>query len=214
VALAGRTDAGVHARGQVAAFVTASAHAIETFLRGTNALLPRDISLRSAAEVPLRFDPRRHAIGRCYRYTIQLGGQRPALMRNMVSHVTSSLDLGMMAEAAECLVGRHDFAAFTQPAEARRTRTERVVTVARMQSAEGTALFDIEANAFLPHMVRRIVGALIEVGTGRRDVTWFGALVDEAPPGGASRMAAPQGLCLIKVRYESGLFDDETNEDI
>jgi tRNA pseudouridine38-40 synthase len=214
VALAGRTDAGVHARGQVASFSTASSHTVDTFLRGTNALLPRDISLRSAAEVSFRFDPRRHALSRWYRYTIRLGGQRPALAHRVVAHVTSSLDLGMMAEAAECLAGRHDFAAFTQTREAKRTCTERVVAVAQMQSAEGTAFFDIEANAFLPHMVRRIVGALIEVGTGRRDVKWFGALLDEAPPGGASRMAAAQGLCLMKVRYESGLFDDETNEDI
>src|SRR2546428_11094379 len=76
VALAGRTDAGVHAIGQIASFVTTSAHPVETFLRGANALLPRDISLRSVAEVPLCFDPRRHAVSRWYRYTLRLGGQR------------------------------------------------------------------------------------------------------------------------------------------
>ena len=132
----------------------------------------------------------------------------------MVWHVTLSLDLDNMAEAARCLEGRHDFAAFTQTAEARRRRTERMVTAAKLHASRDRACFDIEANAFLPHMVRRIMGALVEVGMGRRGVEGFRALVEEARPGAASRMAPSRGLCLMKVRYENGLFDDETNENI
>ena len=118
-----------------------------------------------------------------------------------------------MTCATESLAGRHDFAAFTAPSEAKRAVTEREVFRVMMAKERGTATFDIEANAFLPHMVRRIVGTLIEVGLGKRSVAEFEKLVREAPPGEASKTAPPQGLCLMKVRYESGLFDDQTNED-
>ncbi len=214
MALAGRTDAGVHARGQVASFVTAGTRSTETFLRGANALLSRDISVLAVAEVPLGFDPRRQAVSRWYRYTLRAGGQRPALFRNLIWHVTQSLDLGAMAEAAKRLVGRHDFAAFTAPSEAKRRPTERIVITAGIKQDNGHVFFDIEANSFLPNMVRRIVGVLVEVGIGNRDVGEFAVLVREAQPGAASFMAPARGLCLMKVRYESGLFDDETNEDI
>src|SRR5574341_2175232 len=110
VALAGRTDAGVHARGQVASFLTNSRHTAETFVRGTNALLPPDISVQAAAEVPADFNPRRHAILRWYRYTLYLRPQRSALMRNRAWHVGEELDLDAMRLAATALVGKHDFA--------------------------------------------------------------------------------------------------------
>ena len=214
VALAGRTDAGVHAKGQVASFLTTRAHQSEVFLRGTNALLPKDISVRSAAEVPLTFDPRRQASSRWYRYTLHLGPQRPALLWRFVWHLGTPLDLAAMQAAAALLTGRHDFATFTTPSEARRRRTERLVSRAEVRPAKRLAFFEIEANAFLHQMVRRLVGALVDVGVGRRDVDGFRALLVETRPG-AARVAAPaQGLCLMKVRYESGLFDDETNEDI
>src|SRR3990170_3813146 len=101
VALAGRTDAGVHARGQVASFVTASRHSRETFLRGLNALLRSDISVPAAAEVPLSFDPRRQALSRWYRYTVHVGEQRPALLRHLAWHVPQRRDVdGMKAAVA------------------------------------------------------------------------------------------------------------------
>ena len=214
VALAGRTDAGVHARGQVASFVTGSRHPLETFSRGLNALLPGNISVRAAAEVPLGFNPRRQALSRWYRYTVRTGRQRPALLRHLVWHVSQPLDLDAMATAAGLLCGRHDFAAFTQPSEARRRRTERVVTSACLRRVKELAVFDIEANAFLPQMVRRLSGALVEVGLGKRTTSEFEVLLREARPGAASFAAPPQGLCLMKVSYESGLFDDETDENL
>ena len=214
VALAGRTDAGVHARGQVASFVTASRHPRETFLRGLNALLRSDISVRAAAEVPLSFDPRRQALSRWYRYTIHAGAQRPALLRRLVWHVPQRLDIDAMKAAVAHLTGRHDFAAFTQPSLAGRRRTERLVSGASLRRTKGLVVFDIEANAFLPHMVRRLAGALVEVGLGKRSDAEFAALLREARPGAAAFTAPPRGLCLMKVRYESGLFDDETDEDI
>jgi len=214
VAMAGRTDAGVHARGQVASFKTHSRLALSTVARGANALLPRDIAVRAAREAPEGFDPRRWARRRWYRYRLDLGPQKPALQRNFAWHISAELNLPAMAEAAKALNGRHDFAAFTAPSEAKRTVTERQVFRARFKGRGQGATFDIEANAFLPHMVRRIVGTLVEVGLGKLSVDGFAGLVSEAPPGKASKTAPPRGLCLMKVRYESGLFDDETNEDI
>lgn len=214
VAIAGRTDAGVHARGQVAAFTTRSRHSAETVVRAVNALLPDVVSIRAATEVAPDFDPRRWATSRWYRYTLHLGPQRPALERKLVWHLTGALDTRLMAEAARHLQGRHDFAAFTAPSEAKRQVTERDCTIAQWRCRGETATFDIEANAFLRHMVRRIVGTLVEVGRGKLSVGQFERLVNEAPPGEASRTAPPGGLCLIKVRYESGLFDGDTNKDI
>jgi tRNA pseudouridine38-40 synthase len=214
VALAGRTDAGVHARGQVAAFSTGSRHAAKTIVRAANALLPRDICVRRATEVELTFDPRRQATSRWYRYTLLPANERLALQRNFVWQVMAQLDLNAMAEAAQALVGRHDFAAFTAPSVVRRRRTERVVMSAILRRERNLLLFDIEANAFLQHMVRRIVGALMKVGCSRGSVEEFAALVGQGRPGAASFMAPARGLCLMKVRYESGLFADEQDENI
>jgi tRNA pseudouridine38-40 synthase len=212
--MAGRTDAGVHARGQVAAFLTESRRRIDVFVRGTNAHLPQDIAVRAAAEVPAQFDPRRHARRRWYRYTLNLRRERPALNREVVWRAGPGLDLAAMATAARRLEGCHDFAAFTAPSEARRRRTERLVYATALVRKGESACFDIEANAFLPHMVRRIMGTLVEVGRGKLSPEAFARLVREATPGEASRTAPARGLCLMKVRYESGLFDDETDEDL
>jgi len=215
LALAGRTDAGVHALGQVASFVTGSRLPLDNFERGANALLPDDISVRAAAEVPADFDPRRHALSRWYRYTMHLGRPRPALLREFVwQPPVPQLDAGAMAKAARCLAGRHDFAAFTQEAEARRRATEREVLRASVCRQGRLLRFDIEANALVTQMVRRIAGALVEVGSGRCSREGFEALVGDAPPGAAKLVAPARGLCLMKVRYENGLFDDETDEDI
>jgi len=214
VAPAGRTDAGVHARGQVAAFSTGSRHAAKTIVRAANALLPRDICVRGATEIELTFDPRRPATSRWYRYTLLPANERPALLRNFVWQVMAQLDLNAMAEATQELVGTYDFAAFTAPSVARGMGTERHVMSAILRRERDLLLFDIEANAFLQHMVRRIVGALMQVGCDRWSVEEFAALVQEGRPGAATFMAPARGLCLMKVRYESGLFDDEQDENI
>jgi tRNA pseudouridine38-40 synthase len=212
--MAGRTDAGVHAIGQVAAFKTASRFTPDKFAGGGNALLPADISIRAAAEVPLDFDPRRRATARLYRYTIDLRGPRSALLRNTTWHLRDGMEAEPVVRATESLTGTHDFAAFTPPSVAARSVTIRCVQKARWSFERGLATFEIEANAFLMHMVRRIVGTLVEVGRGRLPPEDFKRMIEEAPPGEASRTAPARGLCLVKVRYESGLFDDDTNEDI
>ena len=204
----------MHARGQVGTFCTKSRHSEQTVVRAANALLPRDICVRQAAQVALTFDPRRQAKSRWYRYGLFTANVRPALLRNFVWQVPEQIAVGAMAEAARALVGRHDFGAFTAPSVARRMQPERLVISAKLKRERNLVLFDIEANAFLQHMVRRIVGALSEVGLGKRRVGEFAALVREARPGAASYMAPARGLCLMKVRYESGLFDDEQDENI
>lgn len=209
VAMAGRTDAGVHALGQVAAFTTQARHRAATIVRALNALLPPDIAVRAAREVPLAFNPRREAVSRWYRYTLHVGKSRPALRRHLVWHPGKLLDVRRMEEAAEALPGKRDFASFAPPSEARMRSTVREVTLARLSRCGDTLTLDVEANAFLAHMVRRIVGALVEVGSGRMAAGDFAGLVTRPVPGKASATAPSRGLCLVKVRYESGLFDEE-----
>ena len=206
VALAGRTDAGVHAQGQVASFNTSSRLSLDTFARGTNALLPLDISVRAVAAVPSQFDPRRHALSRVYRYTLHLGPQRPSLLRDFAWHPPATVDLAPMTEAACLLVGSHDFAAFAQPSEASRRPTQRHVTRAELRSKGDLALLEIEANAFLTQMARRIVGALVEVGSGKRTPAQFAFLLRDPQPGAAGFVAPAHGLCLMHVRYDPDPF--------
>lgn len=214
VSMAGRTDAGVHARGQVASFETASRHRAQTFVRAINAHLPSDIGVRAAREVEPTFDPRRYATRRLYRYSFHLGEERPVLDRNFVWHVGPKIDTDLMAAMATCLVGSHDFAAFTAPSVARSVSTERMMIRAELTRTGEIARLDVEANAFLQHMVRRLAGALVQVGAGKRDRREFEILLRRAEPGASRQTAPPRGLCLVKVRYESGLFDDETDDDI
>lgn len=216
VAFAGRTDAGVHARGQVASFQTASRHAIGTFVKGTNALLPGDISVQDAVEVPGGFNPRRDAVRRWYRYTFYVRPQRSALLRNRAWHVGPGLNLVAMRKAAVTLAGKHDFAAFAPPSEVAQGSSHREVFRAALtpETGAGVIHFDVEANAFLQRMVRRMAATLVEVGRGKRSAAEVRGLVEEAKPGAATATAPAKGLCLMKVCYESGLFDAETDEDI
>ena len=200
LALAGRTDAGVHAKGQVAAFLTTVPYELGVFQRALNSHLPKDIAVRSAHEVALGFDVRRHARRRWYRYRIYNGHSRRPLFRTQSWHVQGPLDVEAMREAARQLVGRQDFAALAAPAPGR--NTVRTVYWAEVRRHRCWVVFDIEANAFLPQQVRRTVGALVRVGQGKETVEGFRRLVASARPGAASFAAPAAGLCLMAVRYE------------
>jgi tRNA pseudouridine38-40 synthase len=198
VAFAGRTDAGVHARGQVAAFTTASVLETDVFVRGLNAWLPDDIAIRQATEVAEDFDPRRHAGSRTYRYTIYNAAVRSPLWRANAWHVAEPLDVDAMRQGARELVGEHDFAAFS--------RREGVHTVRCMQRSEVTrrrslVVLEFEANAFLRQQVRRMVGALAQLGTGKLDADAFRDLLQRAKPASAGPVAPAHGLCLLRVSY-------------
>lgn len=203
VDLAGRTDSGVHAIGQVAAFTAETRHDAATVGRALNAHLADDVAVRDVREVPLDFDPRRWARRRWYRYTIWNGEARQPLLRRTAWFVQARLDLSAMQRAAEALVGTHDFRACSGPLEEGRTSV-RTVFKAGWHSNNCVLLFDIEANAFLPQMVRRIVGALVEVGRGALEVEEFERRLHEARPGTLGPTAQPQGLCLWRVWYDEG----------
>jgi tRNA pseudouridine38-40 synthase len=205
VAFAGRTDAGVHAEGQVASFVTQSALDVETLRRALNAWLPEDVAVQAVTDVDGAFDPRRGALRRRYRYVIANQPARPVLDRLRAWHVAALLDDAAMARAASGVLGHRDFAAF-----ASRLEDEGASTVRDLQCFEVTRAADrvtcvLEANAFLAHQVRRMVGALVEVGKGKLSTEGYARLL-EGPPASAGPAAPPHGLCLERVFYPDEVF--------
>jgi tRNA pseudouridine38-40 synthase len=198
VAFAGRTDAGVHALGQVAAFTTASRHKIGVFVRGLNAWLPETIAVQSAADVDANFDPRRHASRRTYRYLTYNAPIASPLWRRHAWHVPEPLDAGRIARAAELLAGEHDLAAFS--------RREGVTTVRRVYRCQVSSrppllVIEMEANAFLRQQVRRTAGALVQVGRGKLSIREFHSLLRRAEPATAGPVAPASGLYLVRVVY-------------
>lgn len=203
-AFAGRTDAGVHARGQVAAFSSETRLPVTTLTRGLNALLPEDIAVSAMLETPVGFDPRRQALSRRYRYQIWNAPARSPLGRRRSWHVRAPLDIEAMRQAAAVLVGEHDFASFGGPlAAGRGSRRSVEQTVVRRHAARVT--FEIVANAFLPHQVRRTAGALVEVGSGRLPAEAFTGWLAQPRTGVAGPTAPAHGLCLMQVTYDSSL---------
>ena len=198
-AFAGRTDAGVHALGQVAAFNLDSALMIGEIVSGLSHFLPDDIAVRRAADVRAEFDPRRDASSRRYRYRLYNGRVRSPLLRERVWHISKPLDVGAMRAAAGRLEGRHDFAAFAGPYEGETVRTLR-----RCEVSAKRALIDVEmeAEAFLPHQVRRTVGAMVEVGLGRKREEWLVDLLETAAPSSAGPSAPACGLYLVSIAYD------------
>jgi tRNA pseudouridine38-40 synthase len=203
VELAGRTDSGVHAIGQVAAFSAETRHEAETVRKALNANLPEDVAVRAVREAPEGFDPRRWARKRWYRYTVANGEAREPLTRRTAWYVEGNFDLREMQRGALALAGTKDFSPFSGPLEAGRTSVRTVFT-AGWSCAGSTLLFDIEADAFLPQMVRRIVGELIRVGRGSQSVEEIVRLLGQAEPGSMAQVAPAHGLCLQRVWYDEG----------
>ncbi len=198
---AGRTDAGVHACGQVVHFDTGAARPERAWVLGTNAHLPGDVAVRWARAVEEGFDARFSATARVYRYLILEGPARPALLRHRAAwHHGPRLDEARMAEAARALVGEHDFSAFRAAGcQARHA----VRTVARLEvgRAGDVVWLEIEANAFLHHMVRIVAGSLLLVGRGERPVEWIGELLAGRDRAAAGPTAPAAGLYLLGARY-------------
>ena len=222
---AGRTDTGVHALGQCAHFDTQWHRPIEILQRALNAVLPTDIAIRNIARVPDDFSARYSAASRTYRYTILNQAIRSPLEERYALLVKESLDEKLMNDAAQYLVGVHDFSAFgrapsrrkewdenqfTLPREDGRKPSKIDLTTRRMYRADvernGSRItLELEANAFLYRMVRRIVGTLIGVGKGAMSVDEFRAVIAKESKAGAA--VPPHGLCLIAVNY--GVFKNE-----
>ncbi|MHC4198990.1 MAG: tRNA pseudouridine(38-40) synthase TruA [Planctomycetota bacterium] len=199
---AGRTDAGVSALGQVACFHTQSTVPSERFAFALNSKLPHDVTVLSSEEAPPEFHPRRSAKRKFYRYVILNRPMRPAVDRARVSHVTEPLDVERMREAAAALVGTHDFASFTTAEAARAKDTTR--TIARLDiSRDGDRVtFEVEGPGFLMHMVRTIVGSLVEVGRGKEEPGWIARALESRDRAAAGPTARPEGLVLVRVSYD------------
>jgi tRNA pseudouridine38-40 synthase len=195
----GRTDAGVHATGQVIAFRVEWRHSLEDLQRALNAVLPADIAVLDLDEAASGFHPRYDAVSREYVYTIYNAPVRNPLYRLNALHVAEPLDVDAMNETAADLVGEHDFAAFGLP-------TAGDVTVRRMLSAKCLAVLPLvqvvlEANGFLYRMVRSIVGTLLLVGRGEVTRDQFRAVMESCDRSRAGAPVPPQGLCLTRVNY-------------
>ncbi len=212
-AFAGRTDTGVHALGQVVAFDTRGRLDEAEFVSGLNHFLPLDIAVRAANEVKPSFDPRRDARSRAYRYRIDTRPVRSPLLRDRVWHVGRPLDVGAMQRAARRFEGAHDFAAFAGAYEGSTSRTLRRCDV---RACGAGVTVDMEAEAFLPHQVRRTVGPLVEVGLGRMSEEAMAALLEAAVPSSAGPAAPACGLYLSHIKYEGlefGPWAEEPAED-
>jgi len=199
---AGRTDAGVHASGQVIAFDVEWRHGISDLQRALNANLPDDIVVWNAAEAAAGFHPRYQAHSREYRYTIYNAIVRHPLHRLYALHVPDPLNVSAMRAAAQKLIGEHDFAAFGQPTVGQ--ATVRLMYRAEVNAEPPWVTIDLEANGFLYRMVRSLVGTLIEVGRGRLTLDRFAEVLGSRDRSQAETTAAPHGLCLTRVNYGVG----------
>ncbi len=201
VTAAGRTDAGVHARAQVISFPEDRPLPLSAYVKGMNALLPHDVAVRAASIEPDGFDARRSARGKRYRYAIENLETRAPLTRLHAWQLFGRLDVAPMREAARHLVGRHDFAAF-QAADCACEHAVRDVRRLEVLGEPGARIeVVVEATAFVKHMVRNLVGTLVEVGQGKRDAASIPELLASRDRTKAGRTAPPQGLFLDEVFY-------------
>lgn len=196
----GRTDAGVHALGQVVHFLTASGLPPSTFVKALNAMLPPDVRVREATEMPQAFHATLDARAKLYRYVIDNGRVADPFQRRHAWHVFRPLDAAVMHRAAQALRGRHDFHSF-ETNWPNRMSSVRTITHAAVNRAGDLVWVDVEADGFLYNMVRSITGTLVEVGKGK----WTEARVAEVLAAEDRREAGPtappQGLFLVRVRY-------------
>jgi tRNA pseudouridine38-40 synthase len=206
---AGRTDAGVHATGQVIAFDLAWRHEDDDLLRAINATLPDDIAVQKLDRAALSFHPRYDASSRTYQYFVYEAQIRQPMMARMAwwvhPPIHQRLDVDKMNWAAAKLLGSHDFASFGTPPQGENTRRNVFRSEWEIEvPTQGTRLISycIEANAFLYHMVRTIVGSLVEIGLGRMTIAEFIDAFQAKDRGRIGWLAPPHGLTLVEVKYE------------
>ena len=197
--VAGRTDAGVSATGQVVSVVTGDDVDVRRVLRGLNGTLPEDVAVRGVTRMHDGFDARADARSRAYEYRVLPGPPSP-LRRRGVLNVSWQLDRRAMAAAASAAIGQHDFRAFT-PTDTQHVFYDRTVVRCEWQERDDELVFCIEADAVLRHMVRVMVGSMLLVGRGRWNVAQFARLLDGAPRSAAGPTAPPHPLTLVAVRY-------------
>ena len=203
---AGRTDAGVHAEGQVVAFDTNAGHSLQTIVAAVNSRLPDDIAVRTAHRVSGEFDPRRQAVSRTYQYTVYVGPTASPLNRRTAYHVRGPLDTRRMRSAARFFIGSHDFRGFAASMSVAYATTIREVFRAEVHQQGEKVHIEVEGNAFLPQQVRRMVGALLAVGRRVLAPADLKATVENGTGDSAAYVLPPHGLSLLKVTYTDGII--------
>ncbi len=205
---ASRTDTGVHARGQVISLRTRSSHSLQTFVKGLNYYLPRDIAVKAAHRVKDSFSVRHYAVSREYNYYILNSLTRSPFREGFSYLVSGHLDIDAMNQASQALIGEHDFASFTTGIGGEIKSTVRRVYRAEVRKDGKLAVFNMLASSFLPHQVRNTAGALIRVGLGKMSGNEFYSLMEAKTPGLAGPTAPANGLCLMQVNYPHS-FEEE-----
>jgi tRNA pseudouridine38-40 synthase len=213
VAAAGRTDAGVHATSQIVHFDAPVARPQSAWVRGVNAHLPASAAVLWCERVPTEFHARFAAIARHYTYLLLNRPERPGLARGRVGWHHAPLDVPAMQAAARHLVGRHDFSSFRAAGCQAKSP---VKTIARLRVARCGPIvrFDLGADAFLHHMVRNVIGALVEVGAGKRSPSWIGELLEARDRTRGAPTFAPDGLYFVGADYDSRFTLPPTRRDI
>lgn len=205
---ASRTDAGVHARGQVAAFTSNAAIPLDRLSKALNSRLPRDVLVSRVVRVRDDFEPITDAVAKGYRYCIAHGGSagapRPLFDRNVITFSAYELDAARMAAAARAFVGRHDFASFTRVAHGRQSTVREIHDCRVTATSRRRLRIDVSGDGFLYNMVRIIAGTLMEVGRGRVEPDAIPAMLAARDRTAAGATAPPEGLCLMWVRYRRG----------
>jgi tRNA pseudouridine38-40 synthase len=209
-----RTDAGVHALDQIAAFTTHGGLAAAVWMRALNARLPADVTVVAAREAAADFDPVAAAVAKRYRYRIHDAAWRPVLARHLVWRWRGRLDVPAMAAAAAGLVGEHDFTSFEATPSTRlsKVRTIHGLSVSRHTGPDDAAgaevWIEVEGNGFLHNMVRIIAGTLVMVGAGRRPSAWPAEALAARRRAAAGPTAPPQGLVLVSTRLDPLAWPD------
>jgi tRNA pseudouridine38-40 synthase len=198
---AGRTDAGVHAVGQVASARLLSAHDDATLMRALNANLPGAVRVFDVRTMPDDFHARFSATGKVYEYRIWNGAAVPPVLRLYTWHVPQPLDVALMRHAAAAIVGQHDFAAFQGAGSTTHTSVRRVIAAQWLTGADGSLVFEIAGEGFLRYMVRSLAGTLVEIGHRRRRADDMARLLETRDRTAAGRTAPAEGLFLVKVEY-------------
>jgi tRNA pseudouridine38-40 synthase len=198
---AGRTDAGVHASGQVVSFRADTELGPGLISYKTTAVLPKDVALRRCVAVREDFDARRDARSRTYEYRLVNDEIRSPLQRHHAGYAPQRLDLELLQEAARLVEGTHDFRAFT-PQKSYHVRFERIVTRSRWSRHDDLLRYRISADSFLYGMVRTLVGTMLEVAGGKRDLTEFDRLLSGGKRSEAGPAVTSRGLTLVGVGYD------------